>query len=100
MLNASVFRQLRFCDGSFGKRHGRGLGHMSENVLLRGDDVARRLQCSRSAAYRLMRSGELPVVRLGNLVRVRPEALEEFILRQERPAAEPTATIDFRRRAG
>jgi excisionase family DNA binding protein len=48
--------------------------------LLKAMDVAERLSISRSAAFTLMRTGELPVVRFGRLVRVRPEDLENFIL--------------------
>ena len=51
----------------------------SETRLLTADDVAERLQISRSFAYTLMCRGELPPVRLGRAVRVRPQDLEEFI---------------------
>ena len=47
--------------------------------LLTGGDVARILKISRSYAYRLMRRGEMPVVRLGRSVRVRPIDLDQFI---------------------
>jgi excisionase family DNA binding protein len=51
----------------------------SENRLLTADDVAERLRISRSFAYALMSRGEIPPVRLGRAVRVRPQDLEEFI---------------------
>jgi len=51
----------------------------SENRLLTADDIAQRLQVSKSLAYALMQRGEIPTVRLGRAVRVRPQDLEEFI---------------------
>jgi excisionase family DNA binding protein len=47
--------------------------------LLKADEVAELLSVSRSFAYALMQSGQLPTVHLGRSVRVRPEDLEEFI---------------------
>ena len=52
---------------------------MDSNILLTGEDVAERLQVSKSFAYDLMRRGDIPTVRLGRAVRVRPQDLEEFI---------------------
>ncbi len=49
------------------------------NKLLKGNDVATRLNVSKAFAYRLMATGDIPTVRLGRSVRVRPEDLEEFI---------------------
>ncbi len=51
----------------------------SETRLLTADDVAEILQVSQSFAYALMSRGELPSVRLGRAVRVRPQDLDEFI---------------------
>ena len=50
--------------------------------LLNGNQVAEILNISRSAAYNLMKRGQLPSVRFGHSVRVVPEDLERFI--QER----------------
>ena len=47
--------------------------------LLKAQEVAELLSVSRSFAYELMQSGQLPTVQLGRAVRVRPEDLEEFI---------------------
>ena len=47
--------------------------------LFTGDDVAEILNVSPSTAYRLMRRGEIPTIRMGRAVRVRPEDLEGFI---------------------
>lgn len=41
-------------------------------------EVARILRCSPTQVHRLIRSGELPHYRVGRLVRVRPEWLDEF----------------------
>ena len=49
-------------------------------VLLRPSDVAERLKISRSMAYKLVCTGEIPCVRIGRSVRIRTEDLEKFIL--------------------
>ncbi len=48
-------------------------------VLLTGDDLARIMQISRAQAYRIMQDPQLPVIRIGKLVRVRPADLERFL---------------------
>lgn len=51
------------------------------NNLLRASDVARRLNISRSLAYQLMQSGEIPTVRIrSKIVRVYEPDLEQYIL--------------------
>ena len=50
-----------------------------EPRLLKTDEVADILQVSRSFAYQLMKRGEIPSVRIGNAVRVRPEDLQRYI---------------------
>lgn len=47
--------------------------------LLKAEEVAELLSVSRSFTYSLMQTGDLPTVRLGRAVRVRPEDLEKFI---------------------
>lgn len=47
--------------------------------LLTLDEVCDRLQVSEATARRLVRDGDLKVVRIGRAVRVRPEDLDEFI---------------------
>ncbi len=47
--------------------------------LLKSDEVAEMLQISRSMAYALMKRGDIPTVRIGTSVRVRPEDLEKYI---------------------
>jgi len=49
--------------------------------LLKANEVSERLNISRSQAFALMRDGSLPTIRFGRCVRVRPEDLEQFILR-------------------
>lgn len=47
--------------------------------LLKGNEVARLLNVSRSFAYLLMQTGTIPTVRLGRSIRVRPQDLLEYI---------------------
>ena len=51
------------------------------NHLLKAVDVAKRLNISRSLAYQLMQSGEIPTVRIRKLVRVYEPDLENYILK-------------------
>ena len=53
--------------------------------LMTCQEVAERLQISESMAYTLTKRGEIPSVRLGRSVRVRPEDLQAFISRQASP---------------
>ena len=55
--------------------------NQTENSLLCPSDVAARLNISKSFAYRLMQTGEIPVVRIRAACRVRPQDLEEYIKR-------------------
>lgn len=47
--------------------------------LLRIEDVAERLAVSRSMAWKIISSGDLPSVRIGRAVRVRPADLEGYV---------------------
>jgi excisionase family DNA binding protein len=49
--------------------------------LLKAGEVAACLNVSRSFAYHLIQTGELPTVRLGKACRVRPQDLTEYIER-------------------
>lgn len=46
--------------------------------LMTNKDVAKILKVSESMAYQLMRT-EIPCVRLGRSIRVRPEDLEQYL---------------------
>jgi excisionase family DNA binding protein len=48
--------------------------------LLTGNEVAQILNISRTYAYQLMRFGKIRTIRMGRLVRVRVEDLEDFIV--------------------
>jgi excisionase family DNA binding protein len=50
-----------------------------QQPLLTSDEVAKILRVSRSSAYLLMKRGELPVVHVGRLMRVRPEDRQGYI---------------------
>jgi excisionase family DNA binding protein len=59
----------------------------SEQILLRGGEVAELLGISRAKAYRLMQHREIPVVTFGKSIRVPREALLEFLrARTQQPA--------------
>jgi excisionase family DNA binding protein len=47
--------------------------------LLKAIEVAEILNISRALSYRLLQQGEIPVVKIGSAVRVRPIDLERFI---------------------
>ena len=47
--------------------------------LLTGKEVAQILRVSRAYAYRLMKQGSIPTIKIGRTVRVRYESLLEFI---------------------
>lgn len=48
--------------------------------LLTGEQVAQKLNISKSFAYRLMQRGELPFVQIGRAVRVRESDLRQYIV--------------------
>jgi excisionase family DNA binding protein len=52
-----------------------------EESLLKSKEVAQRLGISKAYAYRLMKIGAIPSVKVGSrAVRCRPEDVEDFIL--------------------
>jgi excisionase family DNA binding protein len=57
-------------------------GTTGERLLLTVEEAARRLGIGRSLAWRLVRSGELPSVRLGRLVRVPERNLQVWLDRR------------------
>jgi excisionase family DNA binding protein len=52
---------------------------ITDRRLLRIEDVADRLAVSRSMAWKLVTYGQLPAVRIGRAVRVRPVDLEAYV---------------------
>jgi excisionase family DNA binding protein len=60
---------------------------MDAKLLLRASEVAVALGVSRAAAYQLMASGALPVVRLGRAVRVPAQALAVWVEQATSPPA-------------
>jgi excisionase family DNA binding protein len=51
-------------------------------LLLKADEVARRLSLGRATVYLMIASGELPTFRKGRAVRVPADALEDWIKRR------------------
>ena len=50
-----------------------------KNHLLKAEEVAEYLNVSKSFAYFLIQTGQIPAVRMGRSVRIRPEDLEDYI---------------------
>jgi excisionase family DNA binding protein len=50
-----------------------------EEQLLKPANIAEILQVSKAQAYNLLKRGEIPVIRIGTLVRVRPQDLKGYI---------------------
>jgi excisionase family DNA binding protein len=48
-------------------------------TLLKAMDVAKRLNISRTLAYQLMQTGEIPTIKIRKLVRVSQADLEQYI---------------------
>lgn len=65
-------------------------------TLLTAAEVAERLRVSTMTVYRLIRSGELPAVRVGRNYRVRAEELDRYLEQQVvDPATMPDAAGDL-----
>lgn len=58
-----------------------------EKMLLKAEEVARRLSLGRATVYLMMASGELPTFRKGRAVRVPARALEQWLEKQTRPGS-------------
>jgi len=70
-----------------------------EETLLDSRQVAARLNISRSYVYFLMRVGDLPCIRIGNTIHVRPRDLERY-LQQRIPPILACASGDRSHEAG
>ena len=67
-------------ENSNGESTGKDVGDDSfETHLLTAPDVARILNISKGAAYKLIQLNQIPSIRINRSVRVRPEDLDEFI---------------------
>lgn len=53
-----------------------------DTILLTPHDVAKLLGISRNKAYELFRRSDFPVLKLGKLMKVTREALEQWLSRQ------------------
>jgi excisionase family DNA binding protein len=59
---------------------------VNTDILLKAQDVARRLNISRALAYQLTRTGEIPTIKIrGKLVRILPSDLEQYIINSRSP---------------
>ncbi len=56
---------------------------MTDRVLLTVKDVQELTQLGRTLVYELIRTGALPTVRFGRVIRVRREALETWLQEKE-----------------
>lgn len=61
------------------------MARSTQKELLSAEDVAELLEVKESTVWRWCREGTLPGLKVGRHWRVRPEALEEFLRRSERP---------------
>lgn len=52
---------------------------MSEPMLLTVEDVQHAIRLGRTKIYELIRTGQLPVVRIGRSVRIRRDVLERWL---------------------
>lgn len=59
-------------------------------LLLRIEEAAEALAVSRTTLYGLLRSGDIPVLRIGRSVRVRPAALEAYVARRAGQDVDPS----------
>lgn len=65
---------------------------MDVPLLLTIKEVQDITRLGRTKVYELMRDGELPVVRIGRAIRVRREALEQWLEGLEEVGLEPWAS--------
>jgi excisionase family DNA binding protein len=63
-----------------------------ETKLLKPAEVADILNISRAQTYAMLKRGEIPSVRIGNVVRVRKQDLEQFIHEKGEANSAPVAS--------
>jgi excisionase family DNA binding protein len=59
---------------------------MSEQRLMKPEEVAERLALSPKTIYKMASLGQLPCLRFGRSVRVEVEALNRFLAERRRPS--------------
>ena len=67
------------------------------NKLLKARDVAETLKISKSMAYKLIRTGDIPSVHIGSSRRVRPSDLQGYInshVKNTKSTADPEVSKD------
>lgn len=64
---------------------------MDQRPLVKVPELAARANCSERHLYTMIERGEVPVVRLGRLVRIRPEVADDFLLKGAGTPAEASA---------
>lgn len=62
--------------------------HTSARPLLDTNALAALLDVSPRTAHRLIADRELPVIKIGRAVRVRPEDVDAYLARNTRPAVD------------
>ena len=65
-----------------------------EEKLLKPADVAEVLQVSKAQAYNMLKRGEIPIIQIGSLVRVRPQDLKEYIEQKAKQKIHEEAKLD------
>ncbi len=60
-------------------KENRSIEEKTLSRLLNAQEVAAALNMGLSTVYQLLERGELPSIRIGRSVRIRPEDLEKFI---------------------
>ena len=63
-----------------------------ETKLMKPAEVADFLKMSPAKIYTMLKRGQIPSVRIGNVVRVRLTDLEQFILEHTATRSEPMST--------
>ncbi len=83
MRRVSKAHRISPAHGRVGAHQGNDNGDDMETLLLRDHEVAKLINVSKTKAYLMMRSGEIPgVVRIGRCIRVHRGVLEKWIADQ------------------
>ncbi len=55
-----------------------------QEPMYKAEDVRQRLGVGRATAYKLISSGEIPSYRVGRVLRVKPEDVDNYLARNRR----------------